>query len=667
MSEFFINMKDIPPKGSRDYDAFYALETEKIKYGLTINGVYFHGWLYWHLNHWKTNIDSIDPRDNSIIRNFTNPHLRDNEWLIAEKLMEAEKDKKGLCIVGARRLAKSVFMSSYIARSATIYKGSENVIVGNNKDDLAVLTSLCDKGLNALPDYYKFGRVLDDWRREVILGFKSRAGDRNTWSTIFIRNTDSGSHTEVVAGTTPKALVMDEIGKHSFLEVFDAAKPSFESPFGWRAVPILVGTGGDFSNGHDAQLMFNDPDTYNMVSMILPEEGGKKTCIFIPGTYSLEFPKNPAKMSTFAGVSSGSELDDITIYVSDHEAAKKTILDKRQALHKAKDAKALLKYKMYFPLTSDECFLTESDNNFPIEEARIAHELIMQKPELQGEAVRLVRDASGKVRAEPELKKKIIWEFPHGKNTDTDAPVVIYEPPMKNAPLFLYIAGIDPYNQNTSQSSDSLGVCFIHKRMYDLVSGTFQNRIVASYAARPKTMKEWNETVEMLLEYYNATAMMENEGTSLLQHLDSKNKGHLLADGFTLLTEISPNTSIRNRPKGLPATVPVIRHCMNIFIEYTKEECILGYDNDSNAIAALGVARIPDPMLLKEIISYRSGMNVDRICAYRHALAYDKYLEKNYPLIDVPLTEHKEPLKVNVRTPFPNAGNPFGSRRPIFK
>lgn len=663
--EFYINMKDIPTRDSRDYLSFYENETNKIKYGLTINGVYIHGWLYWHLNMWKLYRDILDKRDSSINRKFLQPELRDTEWLISEKLKQAEEEKKGLTIVGSRRLGKSCFISSYIGRSATIYQGSENVIVGNNKDDLGVITSLTEKGLSGLPEYYKFGRINDDWSKEVTLGFKDRKGNRDEWSKIYIRNTNNGNLTEVVAGTTPKALIFDEGGKAPMAEAFSAAIPSFASPYGWRAVPIICATGGDFENGQDVQRMFEDPDIYNMVSIILPEEGNKKTGIFIPGTWSLEFEKEEKTLAEFANKEKGSELDEIPIFISTTEKNKEIILQKRKELEKAKDGKELLKYKMYFPLTSDECFLTDNQNNFPIEEAKKTLDLIMRKPELQGEPVTLHRDnTTGKIYPKSAPSNKIIWTYPHDKKADLNAPVVIYEKPEPNPPLYLYIGAADPYNQEKSHYSDSLGVCYIFKRMYDPVGGTFQQRIVASYAARPSTMKEWNENVEMLLEYYNAILMMENEGTTLLSHFDSKNKAHYLADGFSLLKEISPNTKVLGRNKGLPATIPVINYCMDLFVEYCKEEILLGQDDEGNNVLTLGIARISDPLLLQEILAYRKGANVDRICAFRHALAFDKYLEKNHSLVHVTRKPQEDFDKIvkNIKTgPFSSGRNPFSS------
>lgn len=656
MKDFYINMKDIPTPDSKEYLAFYERETEKIKYGLTVDGVYIHGWLYWHLNMWKIDQDTLDPRNGDIIRSFANPTLRDNEWMIAEHLKRAEEEKKGLCIVGSRRLGKSVFMSSYIGRAATIYKGSENVIVGNNKDDLAVITSLTEKGLNAVPDYYKFGRINDDWTKQVTFGFKLKGGERNEWSKIFIRNTNNGNITEVVAGTTPKSLIFDEIGKAPIAESLSASIPSFASPYGWRVVPILVGTGGDFENGQDARRIFEDPDTFNMISMELKDEGNKKTCIFIPGTMALEFPKRDESLAKYLNVTS-EELDRLTIQVSNTEENKEKILKKREELTKSKDQKDLLKYKMYYPLTSEECFLTETGNNFPIEEARKTLELIMRREDLQGQAVKLKRDPiSKKIFQVNTDSNKIVWEYPHTKGKIYDAPIVVYEKPIENPPLYLYIAGIDPYNQNQSAKSDSLGTCYIFKRIYNVVDGTFQQRIVASYAARPETLKEWNENVELLLEYYNAVAMMENEGTTLLAHLDNKNKSYYLADGFSLLKEISPNTSILGRNKGLPATTPVINHGMNLLVEYCKEPILLGQDDNYENVVALGVSRISDPLLLQELIQYRKGANADRIVAFRHALIFDKYLEKSIPAVHV-VSNKDNTLKIKDFLKVPR--NPF--------
>ncbi|WP_460997055.1 hypothetical protein, partial [Staphylococcus aureus] len=72
---------------------------------------------------------------------------------------------------------------------------------------------------------------------------------------------------------------MDEIGKYSFASTFKAAEPAFKGKNGWRAVPILVGTGGSFDKGQDAENFFRNPRA-NIFHAILDEASGKETGLF---------------------------------------------------------------------------------------------------------------------------------------------------------------------------------------------------------------------------------------------------------------------------------------------------------------------------------------------------------------------------------------------------
>ena len=655
--EFFINMRSVPTADSVDWHPFFQEELKKIRYGLTINGVYIHGWLYWHLNHWHIYKDILDPIDNQPVRKFLNPDLRDNEWLIAEYIKKAEDEKKGLLIFGTRRFAKTEIEASWIGRGATIYEGSQNIISSTNENDIKVIASSCDKGLANLHPYFKFDRLFDDWRKEVSLGIKSKKGTRMEWSKILVRNLDDGHNTEAIAGTTPKTLVIDEIGKtEKIIEAIEAAKPGFTSPFGWRCVPILTGTGGTFIPNSDAEKLFGDPAAYNFLAVDLPGKS-KKFGLFVPGTYRME-----AKIETTFGnflnkkgiyVPEDSELNTITFYESDKELATKIIKDEIAQAEAAQDPKASLKARMYFPLEPEDCFLSDSVNEFPVEAIR-EHLTYLDNQDKIGDYVELYRDAAGKVQFSFNTKLKPIMDLPVTSATIKDAPIIMYEPPItdsENIPSLLYIAGGDPYNQNTSNSSPSLGTIYIYKRLYDPMHGTYQNQIVASYAGRPRQMKDWHQIVEMLLELYNATLMIENAGTNFIEYLSNKNKAHMLADGYNLLREITPNTSITNKPKGLPPTIKVIEHCMAIFYDYTKEK-ISGVDEKGNVIEKLGVTRIKDKMLLLEMLNYGPSVNSDRIVAFRHALAYDSHLQKISPLVKYTETDEQEKGIKIIRSPF---------------
>jgi hypothetical protein len=163
--EFLINMKSIPQKGDDEYDAFLKYELDKLNYGVTINGVYIPNWLYWHLNYWKAILPDIDKRNGEVRDKLKNPTLRDNEWLIAEYLQRAKEEKKGIIIIGGRRIAKTTFVASWLGLHASIFEGSQNVIVGNNRGDIRNITVQMDLGLNQVPKYIRYKRILNGWEK----------------------------------------------------------------------------------------------------------------------------------------------------------------------------------------------------------------------------------------------------------------------------------------------------------------------------------------------------------------------------------------------------------------------------------------------------------------------------------------------------------------------
>lgn len=562
----------------------------------------------------------------------------------------------------------SEIAASYIGRSATIFEGSENVVTGGNWPDINLITDKIDKGLSSLHPYLRHGRLSSDFKKEIGLGFKDKKGNRFPWSKILVRNFENGQNPEAAAGITAMSFFSDEVGKYPFLESFLASIPCFASPFGWRCVPILTGTSGLIEPNSDAQKVFENPDAYNFVSFELKDEGGKKVSMFIPGTRRME-AKYKTKFGNFIENEKGillpkdSELFNVEFWDSDLKKGLEICEGEQEVAKTSKDSTALIKAKMYYPTNTGDLFITISDNKFPIDAAKEVLSYIETQENNICEYITLYKDVDAKVKYRFS-EKRPIQNWPAEDTEDKDAPVVMYEPPMDNAPYGLYIAGGDPYNQSESSSSTSLGTIYIYKRFYDPIDGVFQRTMVASYASRTKTISEWYSKVEMLLELYNATLMIENADRGIIQYLDQKHKSYLLADGFNLLKEISPNTKIQGRDKGLPPTIPVINHSMGLLYDYCNEEITIGYNEDKTPIIKLGIFRIKDKMLLKEMIGYQKGANVDRIVAFRHVLVYEQWMDKMIPNVDVRQPAKQETTtkkKPYTSSPFGKGGsNPFG-------
>ena len=204
-----------------------------------------------------------------------------------------------------------------------------------------------------------------------------------------------------------------------------------------------------------------------MVEFIQPD--GRATGLFMPGTL-----RQDCKYRTTLGqwlldtgrmtyIPPGSELFDTPMEATDETKAHDIIMRSREAAMLDEDPKVWLKEVMYYPLTIDEVFLTDSNNPFPLKQ--LDKHIVNLKENYKPQYIDLIRNPDKTVGFK-NSEKRIITQFPIQRSTLTEAPCVMYEPPISNLPYATYVAGIDPYNQDTSsESSPSLGSIYIMKRM----------------------------------------------------------------------------------------------------------------------------------------------------------------------------------------------------------
>lgn len=150
--ELYINMgNDIPlwndlysyEEQDDEVKQFWENEAMKLLNGVTINGVFIHPWLYWHINFWKMMIDVGDDRIPG------NSQLRDNEWMFAEFLKQAEEENKGIFMFGCRRFGKAL-LDSEILYLEDREKMIGNIVVGDkiydNKGNLVEVVGVYPQG-----------------------------------------------------------------------------------------------------------------------------------------------------------------------------------------------------------------------------------------------------------------------------------------------------------------------------------------------------------------------------------------------------------------------------------------------------------------------------------------------------------------------------------------
>jgi hypothetical protein len=615
--DWFINQGRIPDKSSDEYKQFFNFHKELCMNGCMMDGEYINPFLYWHLNIWHTEVDIIDEYGR-INQKYANPLLRDNEWLVTNEIDRAQKEKKGLVILGIRRFAKSVLEASYIGQGATFDENSQNIIAGLNAPDIKLITDKIDKGLNFLPEAWRWQRVEDNWKNQVTLGIKTKAGERIPFSQILIRNLDEGNNEEAIAGTKPRRLIIDEIGKGSFLRGLQAATPGFTTPFGWGCSPILTGTGGDMKKFMDAKSLMFDVENFNFLEYKSSKDDKRVHGLFISHKYRME-AKEESTLGAFLNKPAESTLHQVSMMVSNEEKATEITNSNLEKLKKAGDRVAYLKEKMYYPQEVDDIFLNEDTNIFDIEAAKRQKTRLLQQ-ERTGTPVILYDDGQG---VKHEFTDKLpISNFPL-KNTDLkDAPVIIYEFPVEAPPYGLYVAGIDPYRQGKSAYSSSLGSVYIYKRMHAISGEKYQDMFVASYCARPDKKETWEEQARYLIKYYNARALCENDEISFIDYMISKGDAHYLERQPDWLKEIVPNTTVR-RDYGIHRSSEKIRDFLHGCLKKYTEEVIHVEKNDQDEITSevKGMGKIFDPVLLEEMIQYNEDGNFDRIIAAELAIA----------------------------------------------
>lgn len=174
----------------------------------------------------------------------------------------------------------------------------------------------------------------------------------------------------------------------------------------------------------------------------------------------------------------------------------------------------------------------------------------------------------------------------------------------------------DPYDHDHSTTT-SLGSCFIYKRFQDFES--YYDLPVAEYTGRPDTVEEFYENVRMLLHYYNAKLLYENEKKGLYIHFINKGEDYLLADQPDIINDIQQSKTKVNRKKGTH---------MNKEIKLWGERATRDWLNEEYAPGYKNLTKVFSEALLEEFISYNEDGNFDRVMAFMMLMMYKAELHK---------------------------------------
>ncbi len=334
------------------------------------------------------------------------------------------------------------------------------------------------------------------------------------------------------------------------------------------------------------------------------------------------------------------------------------------------------------PRNIAEAFAFRKISKFP------PHLLAAQKRRIEDkdyayEYVELERNAEGI----PEIKntnKLPIKEWPITKNTeDKTGCIVMWERPDPGAEWGTYYASIDPVAEGKTTTSESLCSIYIYKNPVEVTridkAGGVQtyiekDKIVAAWCGRFDDITKTHERLSMMLEIYNAWAIIENNISLFISYMISKKRQRYLVpkNQIVFLKDIGSNQNVY-QDYGWKNTGTLFKaHLLSYLIEFLQEELDTETKEDGTIVKiTYGIERIPDIMAIVEMEGYGDGkdVNVDRLVALAALIAFAKIQQANRGYrkrldnhSDKNLQKSDNLFKLGVQSPFKHIG--MGNTKP---
>jgi hypothetical protein len=269
-----------------------------------------------------------------------------------------------------------------------------------------------------------------------------------------------------------------------------------------------------------------------------------------------------------------------------------------------------------------------------------AQERRIEDKEYAYEFLDISTDENGRPMVIP-TNKRPISEFPISKKTeDKTGVLVVWERPIKDPTFGQYYASIDPVSEGKTTTSESLCSIYIMKSPVQVTKVTGvetetyieQGKIVAAWCGRFDDINKTHQRLELIIEWYNAWTLIENNISLFIQYMISRKKQKYLVpkSQIMFLKDLGSNANVFQE-YGWKNTGTLFKaHLLSYAIEYTKEELDVETKPDGTIVRTkYGIERIPDPMLLKEMREYADGVNVDRLVSFAALVAFMRIQESN--------------------------------------
>ena len=615
----------LAPRGTTDYKKYWDQETERCLNGYTApDGEGITGYNYFYLNYspiFKLVETEYTDRNGDVRKRRERvlqfPSFWDYDYYYFCAIEEAEQQGKHMAVLKSRQRGYSFKGASMLVRNYMLIPGSKNFAVASEQKFLV--------GDGLLTKAWQIMDFLDkhtEWAKQRLVSTRMERVSGYKVTDEFGKQTEQGYLSSIVGitlkndperirGTRGKLVLWEEGGKFpDLLDAWRIEQPSVETDDGVAfGLMIAFGTGGTIGASFEGlKELFYKPNANNVLAFPNIWDDGRENTecgFFVPAYSNLESFDDDGNQRFMD--KDGNSLKELAI---------QNLIEQR---NKIKDGGAsqqsIDRFISERPMKPAEAVLELGKNIFPRKLLMDQLTRIRTNKKLQSmkHIVDLEWDGNGQVKA-TEKPSGDITNYPLKKGDKPHGSVVIWEYPVKDPPLGLYIGGCDPYDHDDS-FTNSLGSTFIFKRVR--AGEAWTDVIVAEYSGRPDTAEEYYENVRKLLTFYNARLLFENERKGIYPYFTNKHCDYLLADQpDKIISEVFKDSKVQRR-KGCHMTKQIRAYGEGLILEWLLDEFEEGHPN---------VERVYSEPLIEELIENDGVRNVDRVIALCMVMIYREEL-----------------------------------------
>ena len=442
----------LAPRGTTDYNKYWEQETDRCLNGYTApDGEGITGYNYFYLNYspiMRLKEEEYTDREGNLRKRRQRilefPSFWDYDYYYFCAIEQAELEGKHMAVLKCRQRGYSFKGGSMLVRNYMLIPGSKNFAIASEQKFLI--------GDGLLTKAWQIMDFLDKhtaWAKQRLVSTRMERTSGYKITDEFGKQTEQGylssitgitlkNDPERVRGTRAKLVLWEEGGKFpSLLDAWRIEQPSVETDDG-KAFGLMVayGTGGtEGSSFEGLKELFYKPNSYNVLSFPnIWDDGRENTeCAFFVPAYS--------NLESFDDDGNQVYMDkDGNSY---KEKAIENLIDQR---NKVKDGGAsqqsIDRFISERPIKPAEAVLELGKNIFPRKLLMDQLTRIRTNKKLQSmkHIVDLEWDGNGQVKA-TEKPSGDITNYPLKKGDKPHGSVVIWEYPVKDPPLGLYIGG----------------------------------------------------------------------------------------------------------------------------------------------------------------------------------------------------------------------------------